>query len=172
MRPKNLTEDITRLIYNSTQQITYSPNMEEDIERLDEYVESISELLTEFRNDRVYVLDMPTACIFHPEGISRLVVETHLDPNLVDTPINRYIVVNTQLMYSFERLKLGIRQELSLNREVFIYAIAPFRYMSPNGEIEYRPAMRWSRLPLEIWYNDVPPTDPFRVIKMIKKHEM
>ncbi len=146
--------------------------MEEDIERIDEYVDSIYELLTEFRNDRVYVLDMPTACIYHPEGHRRLVVETYLDPNLVDTPINHSIVVSTQLMYSFERLKLDIRRELSLNREVFIYTIAPFRYMLPNGEIEYRPAMRWSRLPLEIWYNDVPPTDPFRVIKMIKKHEM
>jgi len=172
MRPKNLTEDITRLIYNSTQQITYSPTMEEDIEHIDEYEESISELLTEFRNDRVYVLDMPAACIYHPEGHRRLLVEPHLDPNLVDTPINHNIVTSTQLMYSFERLKLGIRQELSLNREVFIYAIVPFRYMSPNGEIEYRPAMKWSRLPLEIWYNDVPPTDPFMVIKMIKKHEL
>jgi hypothetical protein len=170
MRPKNLTEDITRLTYNSTQQITYSPTMEEDIERLDEYVDSLSELLTEFRNDRVYVLDMPSACIYHPEGWRGLYVD--LDPNLVDTPINHSIAVSTQLMYSFERLKLDIRQELSLNREVFIYTITPFRYMSPNGEIEYRPAMRWSRLPLEIWYNDVPPTDPFRVIKMIKKHEM
>lgn len=172
MRPKNLTEDTTRLIYNSTQQITYSPTKEEDIEHIDEYEEFISELLTEFRNDRVYVLDMPVASIYHPEGTRRLVVETYLDPNLVDTPINHTISVSTQLMYSFERLKLDIRQELSLNREVFIYAIAPFRYMLPNGEIEYRPAMRWSRLPLEMWYNDVPSTDPFMIIKKIKKHEL
>ena len=50
MRPKNLTEDITRLTYNSTQQITYSPTMEEDIERLDEYVDFISELLTDIKS--------------------------------------------------------------------------------------------------------------------------
>ena len=172
MRPKNYIEDITTLTNTLTQSMTYSQDMEEQLEYLDEYAEFISELLTEFRNDRVYVLDMPTACIYHPEGARRLVLEPYLDPNLVDTPINHTIVVSTQHMYSFERLKLGIRQELSLNREVFIYTIAPLRYMSPNGEIEYRPAMRWSRLPLEIWYNDVPPTDPFRAIKMIKKHEM
>ena len=170
MRPKNLTEDITRLTYNSTQQITYSPTMEEDIERLDEYVDFISELLTEFRNDRVYVTDLPTVLIHHPEGWRRLYAD--LDPNLADTPINHSIVHSTQLMYTFERIRHFISQELSLNREVFIYNIFPFRHMDADGEVRYRPAMRWSRLPLEIWYNDVPPTDPFRVIKMIKKHKM
>ncbi len=175
MRTKNYIEDIITLTNNLTQSMTYSqdifkPQVEEQLEYLNEYLGFISEFLTEFRNDRVYVTGLPVARIPHPEGWRRHVVD--LDPNLVDTPINHNIVVSTQLMYSFERLKLGIRQVLSLNREVFIYAIAPFRYMSPNGEIEYRPAMRWSRLPLEIWYNDVPPTDPFRVIKMVKKHKL
>ena len=103
MRPKKLTEDITRLTYNSTQQITYSPTMEEDIERLDEYVDFISELLTEFRNDRVYVTELPVARIHHPEGWRRLYAD--LDPNLADTPINHSIVHGTQLMYTFERIR-------------------------------------------------------------------
>ena len=46
MRPKNYTEDITKLINNLTRQITYSPTPEEDIEHLDEsLVEGAKELL-------------------------------------------------------------------------------------------------------------------------------
>ena len=170
MRPKNYIEDITTLTNTLTQSMTYSQDMEEQLEYLDEYAEFISELLTEFRDDRVYVIPLPSSLISHPEGLRRFMVDP--DPNLADTPINHSIVVSTQLMYNFERLKLSIRRELSLNREVFIYNILPFRHMDSDGEIRYRPVMKWSRLPLEIWYNDVPPTDPFRVIKTIKKHEM
>ena len=144
--------------------------MEEDIERLDEYVDFISELLTEFRNDRVYVIPLPSLLISHPEGLRRFMVDP--DPDLVGTPTNRTVSSQTQYMNTFERLKLSIRRELSLNREVFIYNILPCRHMDSDGEIRYRPIIRWSRVPLEIWYNDVPPTDPFRVIKTIKKHKM
>lgn len=170
MRPKELTEDINKLISNSTQQITYSPTVEEDMEYLDEYVWFISELLTEFRNDRVYVTDMPVANIFHPDGLRRLVVD--LDPNLIDTPINHQVVLNHQLMYTFERLRHFIRQELSLNREVFIYSITPFRHTDTDGEIRYRPSIRWVRLPLEMWYNEIPTKGSFKIMKLIKKHKM
>lgn len=172
MRPKDFTEDITQLINNVTQQISYSPTMEEDVEYLDEYVEFISELLTEFRNDRVYVTDSPVANIPHPEGLRRFVVEPHLNPNLRNTEINHTIIHKSQLMYTFGRLRYFIRQELSLNREIFIYTISPFRHTDVDGEIRYRPIIRWSRLPLEMWYNEIPYTDPFGAIKMIKKHEM
>jgi len=170
LRPKNLTEDINKLVNNLTQQITYSQHMEEDLEYLDEYVEFISDFLIEFRNDRVYVTDMPVARVCHPEGWRRFHVD--LDPNLVDTPMYHQFSHNTQYMHSFERLKLVVRQELSLNREVFIYNIYPFRHMDADGEIRYRPVIRWTRLPLEMWYNNVPSTNPFMVIKKIKKHEL
>lgn len=160
MRLKNYTEDITRLINNSTQQITYSPTQEEDIEYLDEYGEFISELLTEFRNDRVYVIDLPVVRIPHPVGL-----EPHLD---------RRCYVGSQMMYSFERLKLDIIQELELNREVFIYAIAPSTsILVPTGERQHRPYMRWSKIPLEIWYNTPPPIKTkLEIPKTILKHKL
>lgn len=170
MRPKNYIEDITTLTNTLTQSMTYSQDMEEQLEYIDEYAEFISEFLREFRNDRVYVTDMPVARIPHPEGWRRLMVD--LDPNLVDTPYDRMVHHMTQYMHSFEVLKDSVIRELSLNREVFIYNIYPFRHMDADGEIRYRPIIRWSRLPLEMWYNDVPPTDPVMVIKKIKKHEM
>jgi len=169
MRSKDLITDITTLTNTLTQSLTYSQHMEEQLEYLDEYAEFISELLTEFRDDRVYVTDMPIALIPHPEGLRRFTVD--LDPNLVDTPINRRVSHMTQYMHSFERLKEVVRMELSLNREVFIYNIYPFRHMDADGEIRYRPIMRWSKLPLEMWYNDLS-SDPFMVIKKIKKHEL
>lgn len=170
MRPKDLITDITTLTNTLTHSMTYSQHMEEQLEYLDEYVEFISEFLTEFRNDRVYVTDLPVAIIHHPEGWRRLYVD--LDPNLVDTPYNKMVQHTTQYMHSFERIRHFIRQELSLNREVFIYNILPFRHMDSDGEIRYRPVIKWCRLPLEMWYNDVPSTDPFRVIKTIKKHKL
>jgi hypothetical protein len=169
LRPKDLTEDINKLISNSTQQITYSPTMEEDIEYLGEYTWFISELLTEFRDDKVYVMDMHVANICHPEGWRRFHI--NLDSDLVDTPMYHQVLANHQLMYTFERLRYFIRQELSLNREVFIYSITPFRHTDVDGEIRYRPSIRWVRLPLEMWYNDLS-SDPFMVIKKIKKHEL
>ena len=170
MRPKDLTTDITTLTNNLTQSMTYSQHMEEQLEYLDEYVEFISEFLTEFRDDRVYVTELPVARIPHPEGWRRLYVD--LDPNLVDTPYDRTVHHMTQYMHSFERLKEVVRMELNLNREVFIYNIYPFRHMDSDGEIRYRPIIKWSKLPLELWYNDVTPTDPVMPIKKIKKHWM
>ncbi len=170
MRPKDLTTDITTLTNNLTQSMTYSQHMEEQLEYLDGYAEFISELLTEFRNDRVYVTELPVARIPHPEGWRRLYVD--LDPNLVETPYDKMVSHMTQYMHSFELLKDSVRRELGLNREIFIYNIYPFRHMDSDGEIRYRPVIKWSRIPMEIWYNDVPPTDPFRVIKMVKKHKM
>ena len=169
MRPKNLTEDITTLTNNLTQIMTYSQDMEEQLEYLDEYAAFISEFLTEFRNDRVYVTDMPVVRITHPEGMRRFTVD--LDPNLVDTPYEKIVSHMSQYMHNFERLKEVVRQELSLNREVFIYSIYPFRHMDTDGEIRYRPIIRWSKLPLEIWYNDLS-LDPLMIIKKIKKHEL
>lgn len=169
MRPKDLTTDITTLINNLTQYLTYSPYMEEQLEYLDEYAEFISELLTEFRDDRVYVTGQPVARIPHPEGWRRHVVD--LDPNLVDTPCQRIVSHMSLYMHSFETLKLNVRRELDLNREVFIYNIYPFRHMDVDGEIRYRPIIRWSKLPMEIWYNDLS-SDPFMIIKKIKKHEL
>jgi hypothetical protein len=170
MRPKDSTTDIIRLTNNLRNYLSYSTDKEEQLEYLDEYTEFISEFLTEFRNDRVYVTDMPVARIPHPEGWRRLMVD--LDPNLVDTPYDRMVHHMTQYIHSFEVLKDSVIRELSLNREVFIYNIYPFRHMDADGEIRYRPIIRWSRLPLEMWYNDVPPTDPVMVIKKIKKHKL
>lgn len=170
MRPKDLTEDINKLISNSTQMITYSPTTEEDMEYLDEYTWFISDLLTEFRNDRVYVTDMPVVNICHPEWWRRFRVD--LDPDLIDTPTHHQVALNHQLMYTFERLRHFIRQELSLNREVFIYSITPFRHTDADGEIRYRPSIRWVRLPLEIWYNEIPTKGSFKMMKLIKKHKM
>ena len=170
MRPKDLTTDITRLTNNLTQSLTYSQHMEEQLEYLDGYAEFISELLTEFRDDRVYVTELPVARIPHPEGVRRLMID--LDPNLADTPYDKMVSHMTQYMHSFELLKDSVRRELGLNREVFIYNIYPFRHMDSDGEIRYRPVIKWSRIPMEIWYNDVPSTDPFRVIKMVKKHKL
>ena len=169
MRPKDLTTDITRLINNLTQYLSYSPDMEEQLEYLDEYAEFISDFLTEFRDDRVYVTDMPVARILHPEGVRRLMVD--LPPNLVDTPYDRTVHHMSLYMDSFETLKLNVRRELDLNREVFIFNIFPFRHMDSDGEIRYRPIVRWSKLPMEIWYNDLS-SDPFMIIKKIKKHEL
>ena len=149
--------------------MTYSQDMEEQLEYLDEYAAFISEFLTEFRNDRVYVTDMPVVRITHPEGMRRFTVD--LDPNLVDTPYEKIVSHMSQYMHNFERLKEVVRQELSLNREVFIYSIYPFRHMDTDGEIRYRPIIRWSKLPLEIWYNDLS-LDPLMIIKKIKKHWM
>lgn len=170
MRPKDLITDITTLTNNLTQSLTYSQHMEEQLEYLDEYVEFISEFLTEFRNDRVYVASLPYIRIFHPEGMRRHMVD--LDPNLADTAYDKMVSHSTQYMHSFELLKDSVRRELGLNREVFIYNILPFRHMDSDGEIRHRPVIRWARIPMEIWYNDVPPTDPFRVIKMVKKHKL
>ena len=169
MRPKDLITDITTLTNTLTQSLTYSQHMEEQLEYLDEYAEFISELLTEFRDDRVYVTDMPVTRILHPEGARRFMVD--LDPNLVDTPYDTMVHHMTQYMHSFETLKLNVRRELDLNREVFIYNIYPFRHMDADGEIRYRPIIRWSKLPMEIWYNDLS-SDPFMIIKKIKKHEL
>ena len=170
MRTKNYIEDITTLTNTLTQSLTYSQHMEEQLEYIDEYTEFISEFLTEFRNDRVYITSLPNFLINHPEGVRRFMIP--LDPNLVDTPYNRTISTLLQYMHSFEILKDSVRRELDLNREVFIYNILPFRHMDSDGEIKYRPLIRWGMLPLEMWYNDVPPTDPFMVIKKIKKHEL
>ncbi len=169
MRPKDLITDITTLTNTLTQSLTYSQHMEEQLEYLDEYAEFISELLTEFRDDRVYVTDTPVARIPHPEGFRRYIVD--LDPNLVETPYDKTVSHMTQYMHSFERLKEVVRMELNLNREVFIYNIYPFRHMDADGEIRYRPIIRWSKLPMEIWYNDLS-SDPFMIIKKIKKHEL
>ena len=169
MRPKDLTTDITTLTNTLTQSLTYSQHMEDKLEYIDEYTEFISEFLTEFRNDRVYVAPLPNFLINHPET-RRFMIP--LDPNLVGTPTNRTISTLLQHMHSFELLKDSVRRELGLNREVFIYNIYPFRHMDSDGEIRYRPIIRWGRIPMEIWYNDVPPTDPFRVIKMVKKHKL
>lgn len=170
MRPKDLITDITTLTNTLTQSLTYSQHMEEQLEYLDDYAEFISELLTEFRNDRVYVTEQPVALIPHPEGVRRLMVD--LDPSLVDTPYNRTVHHMTQYMHSFERLKEVVRLELDLNREVFIYNIYPFRHMDADGEIRYRPIIRWSKLPLEIWYNEIQTEGSFKIIKKIKKHEL
>lgn len=169
MRPKDLITDITTLTNNLTQSLTYSQHMEEQLEYLDEYVEFISEFLTEFRDDRVYVTELPVAIIHHPERVRRII---NLDPDLVDTPYDRMVHHMTQYMHNFERLKEVVRMELNLNREVFIYNIYPFRHMDSDGEIRYRPIIKWSKLPLELWYNDVTPTDPVMPIKKIKKHWM
>ncbi len=170
MRTKNYIEDITTLTNTLTQSMTYNQDMEEQLEYLDEYVEFISEFLTEFRNDRVYITTLPIAIIHHPEIWRRCLVET--PPNFVGTPYNRTVSTMTQCMGNFERLKEVVRRELNLNREVFIYNIYPFRHMDSDGEIRYRPVIRWVRLPLEMWYNDVPPTDPFMILKMVKKHKL
>ena len=170
MRPKDLTTDITRLTNNLRNYLSYSTDKEEQLEYLDEYTEFISEFLTEFRNDRVYVTELPVAIILHPEGTRRYLLD--LPPNLVDTPYDRTVHHMTQYMHSFERLKEVVRMELNLNREVFIYNIYPFRHMDADGEIRYRPIIRWSKLPLELWYNNVTPTDPVMPIKMIKKHKL
>lgn len=169
MRPKDSTTDIIRLTNNLRNYLSYSTDKEEQLEYLDEYMEFISELLTEFRNDRVYVTDMPVARIPHPEGWGRLMVD--LPPNPVDTPYDRTVHHMTQYMHNFERLKEVVRMELDLNREVFIYNIYPFRHMDSDGEIRYRPIIRWSKLPMEIWYNNSF-SDPFMGIKMIKKHKL
>lgn len=169
MRPKDLTTDITRLTNNLRNYLTYFEHMEEGLEYLHDYEDFISELLTEFRDDRIYVTEQPVAIIHHPERVRRLI---NLDPDLVDTPYDRTVHHMTQYMHSFERLKEVVRMELNLNREVFIYNIYPFRHMDSDGEIRYRPIIRWSKLPLELWYNDVTPTDPVMPIKKIKKHWM
>lgn len=169
MRPKDSTTDIIRLTNNLRNYLSYSTDKEEQLEYLDEYTEFISEFLTEFRNDRVYVTDMPVARIPHPEGMRRYLLD--LPPNLVDTPYDRTVHHMTQYMYSFERLKEVVRMELDLNREVFIYNIYPFRHMDADGEIRYRPILYWSKLPMEIWYNNSF-SDPFMGIKMIKKHKL
>lgn len=169
MRPKDLTTDITRLTNNLRNYLTYFEHMEEGLEYLHDYEDFISELLTEFRDDRIYVTELPVAIIHHPERVRRLI---NLDPDLVDTPYDRTVHHMTQYMHNFERLKEVVRMELNLNREVFIYNIYPFRHMDSDGEIRYRPIIRWSKLPLELWYNDVTPTDPVMPIKMIKKHWM
>lgn len=171
MRTKNYIEDITTLTNTLTHSMTYSQHMEEQLEYLDEYMEFISEFLTEFRYDKVYVTPLPHTIICHPEK-SRFKKLVETPTNIVDTPYNRTVASQTQFMHSFELLKDSVRRELSLNREVFIYNILPFRHMDSDGEIRYRPVIKWCRLPLEMWYNDVPPTDPFRVIKMVKKHKM
>jgi hypothetical protein len=169
MRPKDSTTDIIRLTNNLRNYLSYSTDKEEQLEYLDEYTEFISEFLTEFRNDRVYITDMPVARILHPEGARRLMVD--LDPNLVDTPKEWFTTTMSQYMHNFERLKEVVRMELDLNREVFIYNIYPFRHMDADGEIRYRPIIRWSKLPMEIWYNDLS-SGPFMIIKKIKKHEL
>ncbi len=179
MRAKNYIEDITMLTNTLTNTLTYSQevsqmyntaDMEEQLEYLDEYVEFISEFLTEFRYNRVYVTPLPHTMINHPDGWRRYLVET--PRNLVGTPTNRTVASQNQFMGSFEILKNSVRRELSLNKEVFIYNILPYRHMDSDGEIRYRPLIRWCRLPLDMWYNDVPPTDPFMVLKMVKKHKL
>lgn len=169
MRPKDLITDITTLTNNLRNYLSYSTDKEEQLEYLDEYTEFISEFLTEFRNDRVYVTGLPVTRILHPEGWRRYLLDP--PPNLVDTPYDRTVHHMTQYMYSFERLKEVVRMELDLNREVFIYNIYPFRRMDSDGEIRYRPIIRWSKLPMEMWYNDLS-SDPFMGIKMIKKHKL
>ena len=179
MRPKDSTTDIIRLTNNLRNYLSYSTDKEEQLEYLDEYMEFISDFLTEFRNDRVYITDMPVARILHPEGARRLMVDLdsnlvdtpNLDPNLVDTPKEWFTTTMSQYMHNFERLKEVVRMELDLNREVFIYNIYPFRHMDSDGEIRYRPIIRWSKLPMEIWYNNSF-SDPFMGIKMIKKHKL
>mgnify|MGYP003111368550 CR=1 FL=1 len=165
MRPKDYIEDITTLTNTLTESMTYSQDTE-----LDEYVDFISEFLTEFRNEKVYVTPLPCLVIQHPEGLRRHLIDT--PHNLVDTPTDRTVVSEFHFMGSFETLKHSVIRELNLNKEVFIYNILPYRHMDSDGEIRYEPVMRWTRLPLEMWYNDVPPTDPINIIKMIKKHKL
>ena len=170
MRPKDYIEDITTLTNTLTQTMTYRQGMEEQLEYLDEYVEFISEFLTEFRYNRVYVTPLPHMRIYHPEGWRRHLVDT--PHNIAHTPPSRTVASETQFMGSFETLKHSVIRELNLNKEVFIYNILPYRHMDSDGEIRYRPVIRWCRLPLDMWYNDVPPTDPFMGLKMVKKHKL
>ena len=170
MRPKDLITDITTLTNNLRNYLSYSTDKEEQLEYLDEYTEFISDFLTEFRNDRVYVTGLPVTRILHPEGWRRYLLD--LPPSLVDTPYDRTVHHMCQYMYSFERLKEVVRMELDLNREVFIYNIYPSRRMDVDGEIRYRPIIRWSKLPMEIWYNEIPTEGSFKIIKKIKKHKL
>ena len=94
---------------------------------------------------------------------------------------SRHIAVQTPIHNRCEALCLLTRlfgrdqfvwMELDLNREVFIYNIYPFRHMDADGEIRYRPIIRWSKLPMEIWYNEIPTEGSFKIIKKIKKHEL
>ena len=92
MRPKDLTTDITRLINNLNYHDLFY--MEEQLEYLDEYPEFISGLLTEFRDDRVYVTDIFCNKNTSPRGVEKIMVD--LDPDLVDTPYDRTVHHMTQ----------------------------------------------------------------------------
>jgi hypothetical protein len=77
-----------------------------------------------------------------------------VDPELANTPTTKTLVVGTQNFNTFYDLVIKIMEDLSSNKEVFIYTIDTVRIFNPiNFEPDYRYIVRYSTIDMDYWYN-------------------
>jgi hypothetical protein len=150
---RNLTlqEKIVKLTTNSFHNIDNNIRQGEQItrENYETLREQIIGLLEYLENEKVYVLDLPGNIIPHPEARRRMV-----DPELANTPTTKTLVVGTQNFNTFYDLVIKIMEDLSSNKEVFIYTIDTVRIFNPiNFEPDYRYIVRYSTIDMDYWYN-------------------
>jgi hypothetical protein len=150
---RNLTlqEKIVKLTTNSFHNIDNNIRQGEQItrENYETLREQIIGLLEYLENEKVYVLDLPGNIIPHPEARRRMV-----DPELANTPATKTLVVGTQNFNTFYDLVIKIMEDLSSNKEVFIYTIDTVRVFNPiNFDHDYRYIVRYSTIDMDYWYN-------------------
>jgi hypothetical protein len=150
-RDATLQEKIAKLVSNSFHNIDNNIRQGEQISResYEQFREQIIALLEYFDGQKVYIVDLPANLIPHPEIRRRMV-----DPELVDTPINKTLLVNSQAFNNFYQITEKISELLEQGREVFIYTIDIVRAFDPmNFNPTFRPIIRYNSIELDYWYN-------------------
>jgi hypothetical protein len=153
-------EKISKLVSNSFHTIDNNIRQGEQFSRenYDNFREQLVALMEYFDGQKVYIVDLPTNLIPHPENRRRMV-----DPELANTPINKALLVNAQAFNNFYQLTEKISELLEQGREVFIYTIDIVRTYNPmNFDATFRHIIRYNSIELDYWYNPehVPTVQP------------
>ena len=108
-RDLTLQEKIAKLVSNSFHTIDNNIRLGEQFSRenYDNFREQLVALMEYFDGQKVYIVDLPANLIPHPENRRRMV-----DPELVNTPTNKALLVNSQAFRSFYQLTEKISELL------------------------------------------------------------
>jgi hypothetical protein len=150
-RDLTLQEKIAKLVSNSFHTIDNNIRQGEQFSRenYDNFREQLVALMEYFDGQKVYIVDLPANLISHPETRRRMV-----DPELVNTPVNKTLLVNSRAFNNFYQLTEKISELLEQGREVFIYTIDIVRTYNPmNFDATFRPIVRYNSIELDYWYN-------------------
>jgi len=152
---RNLTlqEKIDKLVSNSFHTIDNNIMHGEQFSRenYNNFREQLVGLMEFFEHQKVYVLDLPTSLIPHPESRRRMI-----DPELINTPVNKALLVNAERFNDFYGLTEKISELLEQGREVFIYTIDIVRQFNPTQfEPTFRPILRYNSIELDYWYRQI-----------------